>query len=138
MAKDRKNRKSLRVPKRIAGVKVPKEIRKPVNRALKMADDPKARDLAVAGLTAAAAALTARPDGGEAHRPRRPGEPGTDGRAGTLADVLIAAALDGARRFLDGIETPAAQPSGAAEKPKRARASAGPAAARPAGARPGP
>jgi len=135
MAKDRK---PLKVPKRIAGVKVPKEIRKPVNKALKMADNPQARDLAVAGLTAAAAALTARPVGGEAHRPRRPGEPGTDGRAGTLADVVIAAALDGARRLLDGIETPAAQPPGTAEKPKRARPSARPAAARPAGARPGP
>lgn len=97
MTKDKK----MKVPKRIAGVKVPKKIRKPVNKALAIAENPATRDLAVAALTAAAAAL-ARKGAESATRPGKPGEPGTDAdRAGTLTDAVIAAALDGARRLLD-------------------------------------
>jgi hypothetical protein len=122
-----KDKKGLKVPKRIAGLKVPKEIRKPVNKALKLAEDPKARGLAIAALTAAATALAAPPGEAAVQRPRKPGEPGTDNRAGTLAEMVIAAALDGARRLLDGLETPAATPAAEdkpAAKPKRSRASA--------------
>ncbi len=97
MTKDKK----LKVPKRIAGVKVPKKIRKPVNKALAIAENPATRDLAVAALTAAAAAL-AKKGADAAARPQQPGEPGTDADgAGKLTDVIIAAALDGARRLLD-------------------------------------
>ena len=130
MAKDKK---SLKVPKRIAGVKVPKEIRKPVNKALKLADDPQARGLAIAALTAAATALTAKPEAGGGQRALRPGEPGTDDKAGKLADVVIAAALDGARRLLDGLESSAAQAAGPAGA-KPARSTAREAAAEPADA----
>jgi hypothetical protein len=121
-----KKAKSLKVPKRIAGVKVPKEIRKPVNKALKLADDPQARGLAVAALTAAAAALTARPGEGEAQRALRPGEPGIGDRADKLADAVIAAALEGARRLLGGLDASAAPAPRAAGPPKRGRASARP------------
>lgn|GEM_PF-1935822 len=123
-----KNNKSLKVPKRIAGVKVPKEIRKPVNKALRLADDPQARGLAIAALTAAATALTAKPGEGEAQRALRPGDPGIGDQAGKLADAVIAVALDGARRLLDGLEASAAQNAAPAEKPKRSRSS-GPAGA---------
>src|SRR5215217_851122 len=121
MTKDKK----LKVPKRIAGVKVPKKLRKPVNKALAIAENPATRDLAVAALTAAAAAL-ARKGADAAQRAQRPGEPGTDpDRAGKLGDVIIAAALDGARRLLDpaaGADTPAADND---DRPKRARAGRG-------------
>ena len=137
MAKDKKK---LKVPKRIAGVKVPKEIRKPVNKALKLAEDPQARGLAIAALTAAASALTATTGDGTAQRARRPGEPGIDERAGRLADTVIAAALDGARRLLDGLESAASAAAASAEEgepreaPKRTRSSArAAAAANPAG-----
>ena len=97
MAKDKK----MKVPKRIAGVKVPKKLRKPVNKALAIAENPATRDLAVAALTAAAAAL-AKKGAESSSRPQQPCEPGTDANgAGTLTDVIIAAALDGARRLLD-------------------------------------
>lgn len=139
MAKDKK----LKVPKRIAGVKVPKKIRKPVNKALAIAENPATRDLAVAALTAAAAAL-AQKGAESAARPQQPGEPGTDANgAGRLTDAIIAAALDGARRLLDrqgggapaepevvgappGLEASAAEPGA---KRRRAGAS-GPAAPR--------
>jgi hypothetical protein len=92
--------KKMKVPKRIAGVKVPKKLRKPVNKALAIAENPATRDLAVAALTAAAA--LAKKGAESTARPQQPGEPGTDTNgAGTLTDVIIAAALDGARRLLD-------------------------------------
>jgi hypothetical protein len=129
MAKEKK----LKVPKRIAGVKVPKNLRKPVNKALAAAENPAMRGLAVAALTAAAASLNERRTD-PAPAPRRSGEPGTDDRAGKLTDVIVAAALDGARRLLDGLESPvdaaapAQAPAAAPAASKRARASAAAAA----------
>lgn len=119
--------KKLKVPKRIAGVKVPKKIRRPVNQALAMAEDPAARGLAIAALTAAAAALAERKPIGEVLRPvRRPGDPGTNAdQAGRFADVVIAAALNGVQRLVDGGREAAAVPEPSADnddKPKRRRA----------------
>jgi hypothetical protein len=137
MTKDKK----MKVPKRIAGVKVPKKIRKPVNKALAIAENPATRDLAVAALTAAAAAL-AKKSAEAAPRPRQPGEAGTDANGtGNLTDVIIAAALDGARRLLDNrggdgpaeaevVEAPAALEAAPEPAAKRRRSAAsGPAAA---------
>ena len=130
MAKEKK----LRVPKRIAGVKLPKKVRKTANKALAAAQKPATRELAAAAIAAAAASLAERrPAGAE---PRRPGEGGTDDRAGRLADLVIAAALDGARRLLEGLESAAApepaEPEPPRPRPKRRRAaSAEPAAAAP-------
>lgn len=113
--------KKLKVPKRIAGVKLPKKLRRPVNKALAIAENPATRDLAVAALTAAAAAL-ARKGADAAQRPQRPGEPGTDpDRAGKLGDVIIAAALDGARRLLDPSAAPDTPAADNDDRPKRAR-----------------
>ncbi|HEX8193798.1 MAG TPA: hypothetical protein VF552_12950 [Allosphingosinicella sp.] len=107
MTKDKK----MKVPKRIAGVKVPKKIRKPVNKALAIAENPATRDLAVAALTAAAAAL-ARKGAESAAGTRAQGDPvRSENGTGNLTDVIIAAALDGARRLLD---TPAAADTDAA------------------------
>ena len=129
------DKKKLKVPKRIAGVKVPKKIRKPVNKALAIADDPALRGLAIAALAAAAAALAERRSESAPPRPTRPGEPGTDpDKAGRLTDVVIAAALDGAKRVLDGIESPAqpeAPAPGRSKKPKRASGARSGAAAAP-------
>jgi hypothetical protein len=107
--------KAMKVPKRIAGLKVPKKIRKPVNKALAIAENPATRDLAIAALTAAAAALAKK--GAEANpRPQQPGEPGTHSNgAGKLTDVIIAAALDGARRLLDKPASPASAADGEAD-----------------------
>lgn len=46
-----------KVPKKIAGVKVPKKLRKTANRALKLADNPLVRDAAAAALAAGATRL---------------------------------------------------------------------------------
>lgn len=127
MTKDKSRDKTLKVPKRIAGVKVPKNIRKPVNKALAIAENPATRDLAIAALTAAAAALAKKGTDAASAATRRPGERGTDpDRAGRLGDVILAAALDGARRLLDQPPGPAAAPgpaSAAPSKPAPKRAS---------------
>ena len=123
----------LKVPKRVAGVKVPKKVRKQVKKALVLADSPAVRELAVAGLTLAAERLLDRPQSkGSASEPENgPAEP--DRRPSRLrrsnldslqlGEVLRAAAVEGARRFLDGYE--------------QGRKDAGPASDAPAKGRPG-
>jgi hypothetical protein len=106
MAKDKKRK----VPKRIAGVKVPKNLRKTANQALELAENPAARQLAIAALTAAAAALGERKMETVSQPEESDRENRRDDRTGRLSDVIIAAALDGARRLLDGIEAPAQTP----------------------------
>lgn len=61
MAKKKKPRKDApKLPKHIAGVKVPKALRAPGGRLLAMIEDPLVMDLAAATLSAAATAWVAR------------------------------------------------------------------------------
>lgn len=62
MAKKNKNKDRI-LPKRIAGVKVPKALRKSGKSLLKMAETPVARQLIAAGLVAVAAAMTSSGEG---------------------------------------------------------------------------
>lgn len=146
MAKEKK----IKVPKQIAGVKVPKKVRKAGNKALALADHPAALELAAAALSAAAAALQAQ------GRKRRAedvtpnlarlatSDPGADSDRGNsanaaalkLGDLVKVAALEGARRLLETKAAPnaaaAAEPApaarAAADKPKRKQANGAPAA----------
>ena len=123
--------KKLKVPKRIAGVKVPKKIRKSANKALAIAENPAARELAIAALTAAAAALADKK--GTLDSGKEAGEDGLQtakAQAAKLGDMVIAAALEGARRLLEPLETAAETPK-KQQKPKRRRANGGSAAAPP-------
>ena len=126
MAKDKKAQ-ALKVPKRVAGIKVPKKIRKSANKAIAIAENPQARELAVAALTAAAAALGKKgfdaARDGEAGRGEAAGFEDVKQQAARLSDVVIAAALEGARRLLDGLQAPAAAQKAPAPKPKRVRSS---------------
>ena len=122
MAKEKK----IKVPKQIAGMKVPKKVRKAGNKALKLADNPAALELAAAALTAAAAALQAQ--GRKARAEERSSE---EGGAVRLADLAKVAALEGARRLLDSMARPAGggeQQAGQPDKPKRKKANGGAAA----------
>jgi hypothetical protein len=117
----------IKVPKKIGGVKVPKKVRKTANTALKFADHPIAMELAAAALTAAAASLRARKSGG-AKAAAATAEEGFDqlrDQAGKLKDLVIAAALDGARRLMEpapaAAEAPKADSPKAASAPKRSR-----------------
>lgn len=108
----------VKVPKRVAGVKVPKKLRKQTKRALKMVDNGAARDLALAGLALAAESMidrgqsrtTAKKAAGELLKQASGGgkqlrqamKHGLDGL--DLGEVLREAAAEAARRFLEGFE----------------------------------
>jgi len=94
----------VKVPKRVAGVKVPKELRKQAKRALDLVDSPAARDLALAGLAIAAERVIdrGRAKQGNGKRLQDVFKDGLDGLE--LGEVLRAAAVEGARRFLEGFE----------------------------------
>ena len=94
----------VKIPKKIAGVKLPKKARKTANKALKMGASPLVREIAIAAVGAG---------GGRATGDRK--EPRADTRdfsgsahihveAGQVADAFRAAAIDGLRRFLEGFE----------------------------------
>ena len=107
----------VKIPKRVAGVKVPKKVRKQAKKALKLTASPAVRDLALAGLTLAAQSVIDRP---------RPGNGATQSKAKLdgldLGAVIHAAVAEGARRFLEGFEEGAA----AEAKPARKRAASKP------------
>jgi hypothetical protein len=121
--------KSVKIPKKIAGVKLPKQARKTANKAIKMGAGPMVREIAVAAIGAA---------GGRARGERK--EPLSDenrfsGRAqihidgAKVGEAFRAAAIDGLRRFLEGFEeglrniSESAAPDVDQPKPKAARAS---------------
>ena len=106
----------VKIPKRIAGVKVPKKVRKQAKKALKLTASPAVRDLALAGLTLAAEGIAA----GAARSRSGPGTSAKTKLDGLdLGAVVHAAVSEGARRFLEGFEEGAAT---AAPKARRKRA----------------
>ena len=118
----------VKVPKRVAGVKVPKELRKQAKRALDLVDSPAARDLALAGLAIAAERVIdrGRAKQGNGKRLQDVFKDGLDGLE--LGEVLRAAAVEGARRFLEGFDE-GQRASKASPKPARPPRTAKPASA---------
>ena len=116
MAKDKQ--KKLKVPKTIAGVKVPKKARKTANKALEMAENPLVRQVAIAALTAAAAALAEN----KVPAPEGLAPEKTKGGEAKLGDLVAVAAMEGARRLFDKARAAPAQAEASAEpapaKPK--------------------
>jgi hypothetical protein len=108
----------VKIPKRIAGVKVPKKVRKQAKKALKLTASPAVRDLALAGLALAAEGVVERARRAEAS----PGaQPKARADALDLGEVIHAAVAEGARRFLEGFDEGAAA---ASPKPARKRSAA--------------
>lgn len=109
----------VKIPKRVAGVKVPKKVRKQAKKALKLAASPAVRELALAGLTVAARTVVDNAKTGAARQGEgsRAQPDGLD-----LGQVIHAAVAEGARRFLEGFEEGAAAAAPkAAPKPARKR-----------------
>ena len=101
----------VKIPKHVAGVKIPKKVRRKVKKAARMAESPVVREIAVAAAAAAAQAGAARAEARKAAAEARavkrsPGAPGvavpTD--VDRVFDTVRAAALDGLHRFLEGLE----------------------------------
>jgi hypothetical protein len=96
--------RNVKIPKKIAGVKIPKKARKTANKAIKMSASPVVRELAAAAIGAAGAKAAGErktPDEGARHV-------GGGARlqidGGRIGEAFRTAAIDGLRRFLEGFE----------------------------------
>ena len=111
-AKKDKGKDSIKIPKRIAGVKVSKAVRQAGKSALKLAEKPAVSETVAAALLAAAAALRDPP----ATRRAAGAAAGAAGEAGhdaiKLGDSLRKMAIDMARRTLDSWESAESRPRG--------------------------
>jgi hypothetical protein len=107
--KDKKD--TIKIPKRIAGVKISKAVRKAGKSALKLTETPAVSETVAAALLAAAAALRDPP---AARRGARASADAAREAIG-LGDSLRRLALDMARRTLDAWEAAESKPRGKAE-----------------------
>jgi urease accessory protein UreF len=102
----------IKIPKRIAGVKVSKAVRQAGKTALKLAEAPAVSETVAAALLAAAAALRDPP----ATKRAAVAAAGTAGEAGQeairLGDSLRRMAIDMARRTIDAWEAAESKPRG--------------------------
>lgn len=105
MSKKSKKPKTNKLPKKIAGVKVPKELRNTGGMLAKLARDPAAQEVALAALTAA---LAARKETRQAARSAvaEAGEVAEkSGRAASwVGPALTAAAVEAGRLLLDAYD----------------------------------
>jgi len=110
--------KSVKIPKKIAGVKLPKQARKTANKAIKMSANPIVREFAVAAIGAAGAkAAGERKDPDHGLRQIR-GSAQIHIDAGKVGEAFRTAAIDGLRRFLEGFEEGLRDISESAAPPK--------------------
>ena len=96
--------KSVKIPKKIAGVKIPKKARKTANKAIKMGAGPVVRELAAAAIGAAgtkAAGERKDPYSGLHHVS---GSARIHVEGSKIGEAFRTAAIDGLRRFLEGFE----------------------------------
>ena len=117
-------RKSAKLPKKIAGVKISKKVRKSGNKLIEVASTPAGRELLAAGLIAAGAALA------KAQKARRSGERGAEPAmdaaergaqmAGQIGAAVGAAANAAFDRLLGG--TAAVEKTGEERPPAGSRA----------------
>ena len=102
--KAKKSKAAVKIPKRIAGVKVSKAVRQAGKSALKLAEQPAVSETVAAALLAAAAALRDPP----ATKRAAGAAAGAAGEAGQeaikIGDSLRKMAIDMARRTLDAWE----------------------------------
>ncbi len=105
MGKKSKKAKKSKLPKKIAGVKVPKELRDAGGMLFKIAQDPNAREVALAAVTAA---LAARKDTRKAARKAVAETGEATAKAGKatswIGPALTAAAVEAGRLLLDAYE----------------------------------
>ncbi len=104
-SKKGKGAKSPKLPKRIAGVKVPKALREPGGKLLAAVQHPLVLDAAAAALVVAATAIrdgSKRGTGaaGDAASPERP--------ASDLGAILATTALEGVKKLAAGTSAPKA------------------------------
>ncbi|MBX3561212.1 MAG: hypothetical protein KF780_05305 [Sphingomonas sp.] len=95
----------VRIPKRVGGIEIPKKVRKRAKKVVKMAESDSFRAFAqAAAATAARGQRAAREASAEAREDARQFGARISIDAEHLGETLRAAAIDGLRRFLEGLE----------------------------------
>ena len=129
---------NVKIPRTI-GVKVSKKVRKKVKKAVKAAASPFVRDFATAAMAAAGRAKGESGRGGARDEPFQPHFVHVE--ASKVAEAIRAAAIDGLRRFLEGLEEglrkaqaddPQPEPQAKPRAAAKPRSAAKPKAAKPA------
>ncbi|MGZ8349168.1 MAG: hypothetical protein ACXWU2_03995 [Allosphingosinicella sp.] len=94
----------VKIPKRVAGVKVPKKVRRQAKKALKATENPVVRKFAAAAIGAATQSGTERVRRWEQadHRSVDRIDVKIDGER--IVETIRSAALEGINRFLEGFE----------------------------------
>ncbi|MGZ8349531.1 MAG: hypothetical protein ACXWU2_05845, partial [Allosphingosinicella sp.] len=108
----------VKIPKRVAGVKIPKKVRKQAKKALKATDNPVVRKFAAAAIGAAAQSGTDRVRRWEQAGSRSVDRIDVKIDGERIVETIRSAALEGINRFLAGVEEGlrnAARESGEAE-----------------------
>jgi hypothetical protein len=101
------DKKKGKLPKEVGGIKVPKQLRKAGNKAMKLAKDPVVSEVVAAALLSAAAALREKKDPKAVPAVAGAASDAAEGakrQANKLSDSLKVLAIDLARRALDGME----------------------------------
>ncbi|MGZ8287191.1 MAG: hypothetical protein ACXW27_01640 [Allosphingosinicella sp.] len=111
-AKKGKDKDKVKVPKRIAGVKVSKAVRQAGKTALKLAERPVVSETVAAALLAAAAALRDPPATKRAAGQAADAAGETGQEALRLSDSLRKLAIETARRTLEAWEAAESKPRG--------------------------
>ena len=111
--------KKKKIPKKIAGVKVPKELRKTGQKLAKLAEDPVVREIALA---AVAAGVAARNDVRKAAKAKaaEAGEEATEA-VNWVGAALGAAALEAGRRIAEAVDADGAAKGGKSKLTKALR-----------------
>ena len=143
--------RTVKIPKKIAGVKVPRQVRKKVKKTIKAHAGPVVREIAAAAIGAASAKAGGPREAGERIARRFEGRTSVEIDGDRIAEAFRSAALNGLRSFLEGLEdglakaeakagdhrpAPPARPK-AAKKPKKPAKPKKPSAAKPAARAPG-
>lgn len=98
---------NVKIPRKIAGVKLPKRVRKKAKQAIKAGAGPVVREIAAAALGAAHA---------RANVGRASARVGIDGNR--IGEAVRSAAIDGLRRFLEGLEEGLREAGGKGDDPQ--------------------
>jgi hypothetical protein len=97
--------RGTKLPKEVAGVKIPKKLRKAGSAAMDLAQQPIVGDLVAAALTAAAASLMKDTKAGKAvRREASDAASGTVREASAIGTAVKQVLLDAAREMLDSFE----------------------------------
>lgn len=101
--------RNVKIPKRIGAVKLSKKVRKKARKAIETATNPFVRDFATAAMAAAGRVRRERGRRGEEQGSEREdyhmcGGTRINVDGAKVAEVFRAAALDGLRRFMEGLE----------------------------------